>query len=163
MERDRGGQEIGRKEILSPFPAFGKAGVPFRGLFWGWGGGYGSEATPRFLSISLDQKGKEVKVIGKKAEEFALQSYRGGSGQGMMVSVLNISWPSPQLERRQRRDPHPFGWQLLGLSELWAFGTHQRVTLARVPQLLPQHLPVHRGSLWERRSEDVGKRPQVPI
>ena len=28
-----------------------------------------------------------------------------------------------------------------------AFGTHQRVTLARVPQLLPQHLPVCRGSL----------------
>ena len=28
-----------------------------------------------------------------------------------------------------------------------AFGTHQRVTLARVPQLLPQHLPVRRGSL----------------
>ena len=29
----------------------------------------------------------------------------------------------------------------------WAFGARQRVTLARVPQLLPQHLPVHRGSL----------------
>ena len=33
-----------------------------------------------------------------------------------------------------------------------AFGTHQRVTLARVPwtevpQLLSQHSPVHRGSL----------------
>ena len=28
-----------------------------------------------------------------------------------------------------------------------AFGTHQRVTLARVPQLLPQYLPVCRGSL----------------
>ena len=28
-----------------------------------------------------------------------------------------------------------------------AFGTHQRVTLARVPQLLPQHLPGGRGSL----------------
>ena len=28
-----------------------------------------------------------------------------------------------------------------------AFETHQRVTLARVPQLLPQHLPVCRGSL----------------
>ena len=28
-----------------------------------------------------------------------------------------------------------------------AFETHQRVTLARVPQLLPQHLPVRRGSL----------------
>ena len=60
-----------------------------------------------------------MKVIGKKAEEFALQSYRGGSGQGMMVSVLNISWPSPQLERRQRRDPHPFGRKLLGCSEQW--------------------------------------------
>ena len=31
----------------------------------------------------------------------------------------NIAWPSPQLERRQRRDPHPFGRQLLGLSEQW--------------------------------------------
>ena len=31
----------------------------------------------------------------------------------------NIAWPSPQLERRQRRDPHPFGQQLLGLSEQW--------------------------------------------
>ena len=38
-----------------------------------------------------------------------------------------------------------------------AFGTHQRVTLARVPQLLPQYLPVCRGSLWKRRSEEVGK------
>ena len=28
-----------------------------------------------------------------------------------------------------------------------AFGTHQRVTLARVPQLLPLHLSLHRGSL----------------
>ena len=28
-----------------------------------------------------------------------------------------------------------------------AFGTHQRITLARVPQLLPQHLPVCRGPL----------------
>ena len=31
---------------------------------------------------------------------------------------------------------HPlFGWQLLGHSGLWAFRTHQRVTLGRVPQL----------------------------
>ena len=36
-----------------------------------------------------------------------------------------------------------------------AFGTHQRVALAWVPQLLPQHLPVCRGSLWERRSKEV--------
>ena len=28
-----------------------------------------------------------------------------------------------------------------------AFGTHHRVSLARVPQLLPQHLTVRRGSL----------------
>ena len=41
-----------------------------------------------------------------------------------------------------------------------AFGTYQRVTLARVPQLLPWHLPVGRGSLWERRR--WGKRPQGP-
>ena len=29
-----------------------------------------------------------MKVTGKKAEEFALQSYRGGGGQGTLVSVL---------------------------------------------------------------------------
>ena len=29
-----------------------------------------------------------MKVIGKKAEEFALQSYRGGGGQGTLVSVF---------------------------------------------------------------------------
>ena len=43
-----------------------------------------------------------------------------------------------------------------------AFGTHHRVILPRVPQLLPQHLPVLRGSLWER-SQEVGKRPQVLV
>ena len=32
-----------------------------------------------------------------------------------------------------------------------AFGTHQRVTLARIPQLPPQHLPLGRGFFWERR------------
>ena len=39
-----------------------------------------------------------------------------------------------------------------------AFGTHQRETMARDPQLLPQHSPVLRGSLGERRSEEVGKK-----
>ena len=37
----------------------------------------------------------------------------------MMVSILSISWPRPQLERRQRREPHPFGRQLLGCSKQW--------------------------------------------
>ena len=34
-----------------------------------------------------------------------------------LTHAHNIRWPSPQLERRQRRDPHPFGQQLLGCSE----------------------------------------------
>ena len=36
-----------------------------------------------------------------------------------------------------------------------AFGTHQRVTMGRVPQLLPQHSPVGKQPLWKRRSEEV--------
>ena len=44
-----------------------------------------------------------------------------------------------------------------------AFGTHQRVTLPRVPQLLPQPLPILRGLLWERRSQEMGKSPQVLV
>ena len=76
----------------------------------------------------------------------------------------NIGWPNPQLQRRQKRDPHPFGQQLLGHSEQCVpFGIHQKVTLARISQLLPQDLPVRRGSLSKRRSEKVGKRPQVPV
>ena len=139
-----------------------------------------------------------MKVTGKKAEEFALQSYRGGGGQGTLVSVLLQSlcasrsaqklsccghmtlWPDPfhvpliltwessrgrhpngfmcltcahtilvglvlSWKEVERQDPHPFRQQLLVSSG--AFRTQQRVTLARVPQLLPQHLPVSRGSL----------------
>ena len=33
----------------------------------------------------------------------------------------------------------------LGSVSSGAFGTHQRVTLARITQLLPQHLPLGRG------------------
>ena len=36
-----------------------------------------------------------------------------------LTHAHNIGWPSPQLERRQRRDPHPFGRLLLGCSEQW--------------------------------------------
>ena len=49
-----------------------------------------------------------------------------------------------------------------GIVSSGAFGTHQRVTMARVPQLLPQHLPIGKESLWKRKSEEVEKRPQVP-
>ena len=31
----------------------------------------------------------------------------------------NIAWPNPQLERRLRRDPHPFRQQLLRHGEQW--------------------------------------------
>ena len=67
-----------------------------------------------------------------------------------ILVCLVLSW-----KEVQRRDPQPFRRQLLVSSG--AFGTQQRVTLARVPQLLPQHLPVLRGSLWKRRSEEVGE------
>ena len=36
-----------------------------------------------------------------------------------LTHAHNTGWPSSQLERRQRRDPHPFGRQLLGHSEQW--------------------------------------------
>ena len=67
----------------------------------------------------------------------------------------NIGLPSPQLERSWKARPSAI--QTAATGESGAFGTQQRVTLARVPQFLPQHLPVLRGSLWKRRSEDVGE------
>ena len=72
---------------------------------------------------------------------------------------LVLSWEKTK-ERPSFRHPHRAA---TGRIEQWAFGPHQRVALARAPQLLPQYLPVHRGSLWGRRSEEVGKRPQVPL
>ena len=36
-----------------------------------------------------------------------------------LTHAHNIGWPSPQLERRKRRDPHPFRGQLPGLCEQW--------------------------------------------
>ena len=47
----------------------------------------GSEATSRLIK-SIQTQGKEVKVIGKKAEESALKSYRRGHLQGTGVSAL---------------------------------------------------------------------------
>ena len=167
---------------------------------------------------SLNQswlKGKEVKVTGKKAEEFALQSYREVVAKGRwslfcfnhyvpyMVHRSCLAggvWPcglihsvSPlsshgslhvagalmalkclthahtildglvlsRKENKRETLTHS-GSSCWGAVSSGAFGTHQGVTLARVPQLLPQHLPIGRGSLWERRSEDMGKRPQGP-
>ena len=50
----------------------------------------------------------------------------------------------------------------LGAVSSGPFATHQRVTLARVPKLPPQQLPVGRGSLWERRSEEGGQETPSP-
>ena len=71
---------------------------------------------------------------------------------------LGLSWKEDKGESLTR-----LGGSYWGAVSSGAFGTHQRVTLARVPLLLPQHLPVRRGSLWERRSKEVGKRPQAPV
>ena len=86
------------------------------------------------------------------------ESSRGRHPNGFMCLTcahtilvgLVLSW-----KEVERQDPHPFRQQLLVSSG--AFRTQQRVTLARVPQLLPQHLPVSRGSLWKRTSEEVGE------
>ena len=55
---------------------------------------------------------------------------------------LVLSWKEDTGETLTRS-----GSSYWGAVNSGAFGTHQRVTLARVPQLLPQHLPVCRGSL----------------
>ena len=55
---------------------------------------------------------------------------------------LVLSWKGDKGETLTRS-----GGSYWGSVSSGAFGTHQRVTLARVPQLFPQHLPVHRGSL----------------
>ena len=156
-----------------------------------------------------------MKVTGKKAEESALQSYRGGGGQGTMVSALlqpRCSWPgarklscwgqcpcglicsvSPLSSHRSlhvagalmtfkclthahtilvglvlswKEDKGetltPSGSSYWGAVSSGAFGTHPRVILARVPQLLPQHLPVRRGSLWKRSEEEGEETPSSP-
>ena len=48
--------------------------------------------------------------------------------------------------------PYLLGWQLRGHTRLRAFETHRRVTLARVPQLLPQPLACSQR-VWGERNE----------
>ena len=74
----------------------------------------------------------------------------------------NIGWPSPQLERRQRRDHHPFGRRLLGLSEQWG--------LWNTPKGNPgQNYPVASTALasWQRvllkKEKKGGGPPKVPV
>ena len=71
---------------------------------------------------------------------------------------LVLSWKEEKKERPLPVRVAATGWALGS----GAFGTHQRVTLARVPQLLPQHLPVCRGSWGERRSKKVGEETPTP-
>ena len=74
----------------------------------------------------------------------------------------NIGWPSPQLERRQRRDNHPFGQRLLGLSEQWG--------LWNTPKGNPgQNYPVASTALasWQRvllkKEKKGGGPPKFPV
>ena len=59
----------------------------------------------------------------------------------ILVSLV-LSWKEDKGETLTRS-----GGSYWGAVSSGAFGTHQRVTLARVPQLLPQHFPVCRGSI----------------
>ena len=75
----------------------------------------------------------------------------------------NIGWPSPQ-ERRKRRDPHPFGQQLLGLSEqrsLWDTSEGnpgQSSSVASIALTCWQRVPVRK----EKRGGG-GRDPKFPI
>ena len=42
------------------------------------------------------------------------------------------------------------------------FGTYKRVTLARVPHCYHSHLPVCKGSQWEKRGEKMGEETPIP-
>ena len=102
------------------------------------------------------------------------ESFCGKSPNGFYVSDLcpqNIGWHSPHLPKKKKKKERPSPIQVadtLGAVSSGAFGTHQRVTLASIPQLPPEQLPFGWGSLWERRSEGGGglgwggKRLQVP-
>ena len=76
----------------------------------------------------------------------------------------NIAWPSPQLERRQRRDPHPFGQQLLGLSEQWGLwdipedNPGQSSSAASTALACSQRVPMKK-----EKGGDGGKDPKFPV
>ena len=90
------------------------------------------------------------------------EPFCGRSPNGFYVSDLcpqNIGWHSPHLPKKKKKKERPSPIQVadtLGAVSSGAFGTHQRVTLASIPQLPPEQLPFGWGSLWERRSEGRG-------
>ena len=92
------------------------------------------------------------------------ESFCGKSPNGFYVSDLrpqNIGWHSNHLQKKKKKKkkerPSPIQVaDTLGAVSSGAFGTHQRVTLASIPQLPPEQLPFGWGSLWERRSEGGG-------
>ena len=71
-----------------------------------------------------------------------LMAFKSLSRAHTTLVGLVLSWK----EDKEETLTHS-GGSYWGSVSCGALGTHQRVTLARVPQLLPQHLPVCRGSL----------------
>ena len=67
-----------------------------------------------------------------------------------LTHAHNIGWPSPQLERRKRRDPHPFRGQLPGLCEQWGLwntpeGNHgQGSSVASTALACSQRVPMRK-------------------
>ena len=83
-----------------------------------------------------------------------------------LTCACNFNWPGPQLKgewgKEERRALTLLGGSYWGIVDFGAFGTCQRVPLARVPQLLPQTLACSQA-VWrkrnERRKESRGKPP----
>ena len=72
----------------------------------------------------------------------------------ILVGIVLI-WKKKKKKKKERPSPIQVA-DTLGAVSSGAFGTHQRVTLASIPQLPPEQLPFGWGSLWERRSEGRG-------
>ena len=72
----------------------------------------------------------------------ALMAFKCLTHAHTILVGLVLSWKEDKRETLTHSGSSYWGTVSSG-----AFGTYQRVTLARVPQLLPWHLPVGRGSL----------------
>ena len=76
----------------------------------------------------------------------------------------SIGWPSPQSERRRKRDPHPFRQQLLGHSEqrgLWNTpegNPSPSSSVASIALACFQRVPMRK-----EKQGDGGRDPKVPV
>ena len=79
-----------------------------------------------------------------------------------LTHAHNTGWPSSQLERRQRGDPHPFGQQLLGLSEQWGLWNTPEGNPGQSSSVASIALTCSRRVRKEKRGGG-GRDPKFPI